>query len=107
MAKFQIHPDGWALIENEAGDLYIDTPANLEIDSGMQCPAMPAGAIGTLYIPGRFNAAFDADGNQYGGDETCIALFDSMIGNVPALLEAKALREAEAAAAEAPADEPV
>lgn len=92
MKKFQLHPDGWAIIENE-GVIYMDTPANLELDSGLQCPPCPAGAVASLYVEGKFNAAYDADGNQFGGDEDCRQHFDALIANVAALVAAKQARE--------------
>lgn len=97
MRKYQHHPDGWIILENASAQ-YMDTPENLAIDSGLQPPKLPAGAVSVLYIEGRFNAAFDAEGNQYGNDEYPLSEYIALIDATETLASAKAQREAEAAA---------
>lgn len=97
MNRFQHHPDGLVIVELD-GLIYVDTPENFALDSGVPYAGLPAGMVSLLYQPGRLCAYFTADGAQVAGPED-VAPCDAALANVAALVAAKQAREDAAAAA--------
>lgn len=92
MNRFQHHPDGLVIVEFN-GVLYMDTPENFALDSGVPYTGLPAGVVSLLYQPGRKAAYFNASGDQLPGPVDVAAL-DAALAAVGNLNAAKAARTA-------------
>jgi hypothetical protein len=87
--RYEHTRDGLVIVDNGAGARYVDTAANFALDHG----AAPV-AAGRLYVPGRFNVAFDGAGDAAVSGPVTVAALDAVIAAAPVLVAAKAAREA-------------